>query len=248
MKIRLLSDLHLEGFPFKYEFAGEDVLVLAGDIHTRKRHHSFISQVPEAVKIVMVAGNHEYYDEEFDEVNDYLYKLQYDYVNFYFLNNRSIDIDGVSFYGGPMFTNWNVYGDAWTARQYAKNGISDFSHIFARDIKGEKRVWSVEDHFQEHVTYLSGLEEFLKKENDRKVVISHFVPHPKCSDPKYAGSLLNPYFISDMSNYIGFKGLWLYGHTHCSLDNTIGETRLLGNPKGYGNENPNFNPNFIVEI
>ena len=34
MKVRLLSDLHLEFEPFDLSYQGEDVLVLAGDIST----------------------------------------------------------------------------------------------------------------------------------------------------------------------------------------------------------------------
>lgn len=31
-KVRLLSDLHMEGYTFQYKYIGEDILILAGDI------------------------------------------------------------------------------------------------------------------------------------------------------------------------------------------------------------------------
>jgi len=42
--------------------------------------------------------------------------------------------------------------------------------------------------------------------------------------------------------------LLLHGHVHRSLDYTIGNTRVVCNPKGYANENPHFDPAMIVEV
>jgi predicted phosphodiesterase len=248
MKIRLLSDLHLEGYPHYYEYAGEDVVVLAGDIHTQGRHEFILDQIPSNVKILMVAGNHEYYGRTFEVTNDFFYQLQAEYTNFYWLQNASIHINGVDFFGGTMFTDWDLDGDAWTARQRAKDGIADF-HWISKMGKDEKRMWNPEDHYQEHVLFKDGLVQWLNKPAEKRVVISHFVPHRDGSDPKYAGSSLNPYFLCDMKEHMGWKGLWLYGHTHCSRDFMEGDTRLVCNPRGYGNENKDgFIPNLIVEI
>jgi hypothetical protein len=42
--------------------------------------------------------------------------------------------------------------------------------------------------------------------------------------------------------------LFVHGHTHCSFDYRVGQTRVLCNPHGYGDENPDFNPSLIVEV
>jgi hypothetical protein len=42
--------------------------------------------------------------------------------------------------------------------------------------------------------------------------------------------------------------LWCFGHSHSSVDKMIGETRMLSNPKGYKDQNQNFDPNMIIEI
>jgi predicted phosphodiesterase len=56
--------------------------------------------------------------------------------------------------------------------------------------------------------------------------------------------------------------LWVYGHTHETKDFMVGNgvvgngnTRVVSNQKGYGPwaagetwENPDFNPNFVIEI
>ena len=264
MKIRLLSDLHLEGYKHYYEYAGEDVVVLAGDIHTQGRHRFILDQIPSNVKILMVAGNHEYYGSSFERVNDFLYELQAEYPNFWFLNNEHVVIDGVHFFGGTMFTDMKLYGDSeeHVARSsiYAKQGIADFSWISKyneppADYDNEyfhqfEKAWTVADHIEQHNIYRTKLEEFLEKcALEKRVVISHFVPHPEGSDPIYKNSPLNPYFLCDMRKYMGWEGLWLYGHTHTSKDIMEGDTRLVCNPKGYGLENVNgFNKNLVLEI
>lgn len=249
MKIRLLSDLHLEGYAHYYEYAGEDLVVLAGDIHTKNRHSFILDQIPSNVKVVFVAGNHEYYGSTFEHVNSFLYDLQAEYNNFYWLDNEEVNIDGVSFFGGTMFTDWNLYMDPWTAKQFGKNGVADFDWIDRIGKDGLKRRWNTNDHLAEHMIFKQNLSEWLNKPADKRVVVSHFVPHPEGSHEKYKGSALNPYFLCDMRQYMGWDGLWLYGHTHSSKDFMHGETRLVCNPKGYGTENQDeWNSKLIIEI
>ena len=249
MKIRLLSDLHLEGYKYYYEYAGEDIVVLAGDIHTQYRHRFILDQIPANVKILFVAGNHEYYGEDFDTVNDFFYELQAEYTNFYWLHNESIVIDGVNFFGGTMFTNWELDFDSWTAKQRAKEGIADFEWISKTGRDGLKRRWNTDDHLQEHLAFRDALVQWLEKPAEKRVVISHFVPHPEGSDPKFKGSSLNLYFLCDMTQYMEKVNLWLYGHTHSSKDMMHGDCRLVCNPRGYGAENVNgFIKDLVVEI
>jgi Icc-related predicted phosphoesterase len=42
--------------------------------------------------------------------------------------------------------------------------------------------------------------------------------------------------------------LWVHGHVHNSSDYRIGRTRIVANPHGYGNENPRFNGQLVVEV
>ena len=249
MKIRLLSDLHLEGYQYYYEYAGEDIVVLAGDIHTQYRHRFILDQIPANVKVLFVAGNHEYYGSTFEGVNDFFYELQAEYTNFYWLHNESIVIDGVNFFGGTMFTDWELYGDTWTAKQFGKNGVADFHWISKIGRDGLKRMWNPEDHLQEFLAFRDRLVQWLEKPAEKRVVISHFVPHPEGSDEKYKGSALNPYFLCDMTKYMENVNLWLYGHTHSSKDMMVGNCRLVCNPRGYGEENANgWIKDLVLEI
>ena len=249
-KFRLMSDLHLETTDFQYWHAGEDVLVLAGDIHTNNRLHLLLEQVPIYVKVIFVAGNHEYYNEEYNEVNKYFKSLEYK-NNFVFLNNQSVVVEGVPIYGGTMFTDFNLRNDAWFDRQYAKNGVADFTHMYVADprIDGGVRVWTTGDAEHQHTLFTNGLADFLDEyqTSDNKLVVSHFMPSARCTNPHFAGNALNAYFASNMERFMGFNGVWLAGHGHYCLDTMMGDTRLIMNTHGYRYDN-NFDPELIVEL
>ena len=89
MKIRVLSDLHLEhDEPLAIPYAEADLVVLAGDIHNhaeglRWAAENFGSQVP----VVYVPGNHEYYDGEFGALESAMQDAARSLPNVHFLNN-----------------------------------------------------------------------------------------------------------------------------------------------------------------
>lgn len=253
MKIRLLSDLHLEGYRYKHTHEGEDVLVLAGDIHTRNRHEEVISQVPSTVQIVLVAGNHEYYHSVFEDVNEHLKSLETKYPNFKFLNNESATINGVEFFGGTMFTDFTL--DGWSQRPYveidAQRFVADFKVVAKRAFSDPGwEMWNPSDHKAEHDRFVNELSGWIDRtEGKRRVVVSHFVPTPQAIHPRWKASSLNGYFTADMERFMGWEGLWLFGHTHDSADVMIGDTRCVCNPRGYGQENAaGFNPLLIIEV
>lgn len=251
MKIRLLSDLHMEGYQHEYITLDEDVLVLAGDIHTQCRHEEIIDQVPEHVQILFVAGNHEYYRGEFHEVNRYFKALESEYKNFKWLNNDRFIYKDVDFFGGTMYSDFTLDGEINKpiVMSSSARGINDF-YVTRIEDEAECRTWTVRDHEQEFLKFERELKCWLKlSEGNKRCVISHFAPSARTVDPQYQGSLLNGYFTREMEQYMGWEGLWLYGHTHSSYDIMSGETRIVANPKGYGAENrAKFNPDILLEI
>jgi hypothetical protein len=86
-------------------------------------------------------------------------------------------------------------------------------------------------------------------EGRKRVVVTHFVPTEKCTHPRFVNAVENPYFTANMEQYMGWDGLWIFGHTHDAYDIMVGETRLLCNPRGYPDEcDTGFNSDLIVEI
>lgn len=241
----------MEGYKYCYVPCGEDVVVLAGDIHTKCRHLELLEQIPDKTQIVFVPGNHEYYNMEFHTVNGFFRELESKRSNFHFLLNESRTINDVEFYGGTMYTDFFLYGQGehWATIEEAGKWINDFRVTLIED-EGKWRRWSVTDHTDEHEKFVRGLQHWIREtEGKKRVVVSHFVPHPKAIHPRWGRSALNGYFTSDMDRHMGWEGLWLYGHTHDSGDFMVGDTRCVGNPRGYGDENRyGFEEEKVLEV
>ena len=90
----------------------------------------------------------------------------------------------------------------------------------------------------------------LRADSIKTVVVTHHLPHAKSIPPRFKGDLLNAAYASDLSGVIeqGRPALWVHGHTHDSCDYDLGSTRVVCNPRGYDDENRDFNSALVVEI
>lgn len=242
MKIRIISDLHLEGCRHTYIPHGEDLLILAGDISSKTDLYlKFIEKVK--VPFIATPGNHEFYGHEFNSRLKELKTLGYKY-------NEIVELGGISFICGTGWSDFELEpGKSMFAKINAGLGINDFRKIkFA--YKNQYRKWSPNDHQLEAKRYKLFMESALRvTEGKPRVVVSHFLPLAQCIHSDYAYSSLNSYFASDYSKYVKQVPLWIHGHTHKSLNFKYGDTRIICNPKGYGTENATeFDNLFIMEI
>ena len=86
------------------------------------------------------------------------------------------------------------------------------------------------------------------------MVVSHHCCHPNSIEAKYTDSPANPGFASDLTDLLQrhAANLWLYGHTHRSLDHPVGATRMVCNPRGYAKrgipENMAFQADRVIEL
>ena len=251
MKTRLLSDLHIEFFqrePYRPTYHGEDVLVLAGDVDVGAYNALDVMERFLAVgvpRIVYVTGNHEYYNEDFDEVNAILAKELDNHPTISYLNRRSVTIGDVTFIGATLWTNFN--NEDISAMSAAAKGISDF-----RVIKRNGGKFTTNDAIQEYYKDIEFIKSAYSSTQGKKVIVTHFLPDMSCSHPKYRyGGVINHYFANNLGNYISSleDTTWVYGHTHECMDKTIGTTRVVCNPKGYPHEfTPYFRDDFMMEL
>ncbi|WP_274534676.1 hypothetical protein [Aureimonas sp. AU20] len=93
-------------------------------------------------------------------------------------------------------------------------------------------------------------EELTKPFDGPTVVVTHHAPTPRSIHPRYEGDVANPAFASDLTDLVARVGpdLWIHGHVHDSFDYRIGRTRVLANPKGYGDENKAFDQSLVVDV
>ena len=131
--------------------------------------------------------------------------------------------------------------------------LRDFSRITLSESAGTP--FTPEDStvlFKKHVAWLEAA--LAAPYDGPTVVITHHAPSLRSIHPRFAGSLLNACFVSDLERLIGADRvqLWIHGHTHDSFDYMLNGTRVVCNPRGYSregvNENPLFDSNFVVQI
>lgn len=249
MKIQLLSDLHLEFMTSREarEFlftchTDADVLVLAGDIAVGRKNvkEALTLLASHYPNIVYVMGNHETYGSSLAVFNT-LGKLGLP-DNVHFLNPGSVKIGDVTFIGAPLWTNFREDPIKEMACRY---GINDFMRTADASIATYKEMYYRDFDFIEY-NY--------ETNPGKKVIVTHFLPADECVDPMFRNprsEALNAYFANDLGEYIACLSdtTWVFGHTHCSVDMRIGDTRMLCNPCGYPIERqPNFNKHFIFEV
>jgi Icc-related predicted phosphoesterase len=113
MTILLLSDLHQKHHQIYKDLKPADTIIFAGDFMTDGYHIpevfdflDWYSTVGNYSNRILVVGNHDRVFENFPEkVKELLLK----YPNITYLENSSVTIDGIKFYGSPYqpwFYNW----------------------------------------------------------------------------------------------------------------------------------------------
>lgn len=236
MKIQYASDLHIEFYdnsvflarnPFKV--AG-DVLVLAGDIFPLKewkdyRQHRFFDWCRDNFReTILIPGNHEFYGSDIaDWDGEWELELR---PNVRMHQNRVLRIDDVDFI---LTTLWSRIPERLGG--YFRKNMSDFTLI-----RKGKGPFTVHCYNEEHEKCLAFLKEAVASSKaPKKVVVTHHVPTSLCVAPEHKGSTLNPGFTVDLSEYIQSSDidLWIYGHSHRSIDASIEKTRIVSNQVGY---------------
>lgn len=236
MKILTYSDIHLEfgsGWRPPSDISG-DVMLLAGDIITFEDFEPLRDFLTGWQKPVLyITGNHEYYGVKMDEAEKTAQEwIAKELPHVRFLRDESVSIDGVHFFGGTMWTDFNKAD--WNLMFTAHRRMNDYRVI--KSPKGEHL--QPEDTVAFHKNYVRRLKAWLKKDlKGPRVVMSHHAPIPHPPEyHRYDDSRLEAAYISlDMMKIIDRyqPDLWVYGHTHQPNDQTFGKTRIISNPRGY---------------
>lgn len=244
MRLRVLSDLHLEAAPFDPPAAAADVVVLAGDIHNGPAGVEWAKERFDS-PLLYVAGNHEPYDGEFHATRDALRDAAAG-SRVQVLDCGEAVIGGVRFLGCTLWTDFLLAGEA--GRKFA---LEKYAHwlIDYRSIRWHDRAFSVEDSTRLHAAERAWLARRLQRPfAGPTVVVTHHPPHPGSIAPKFATHPLNPAFISNLEDLMGHAALWIHGHTHQAFEYTVRGTRVICNPRGYANEQTGFRADLVVEV
>ena len=252
MKLNILSDLHLGVDPFERPNNDADVVVLAGDIARPKEAAAWALGFDQPV--LYVAGNHEFYGSSIDGAAAELRRLCAA-THVHVLDCDEIVVGGVRFLGTTLWTDFELFGDERQKAQAAAEAtrlIRDFRRIASgRD----GAAFTPDDSAALFSHQASWLESRLAVPHaGPTVVITHHAPSPRSIHPRFAGSLLNACFVSDLERLTGADRvqLWIHGHTHDSFDYVVNGTRIVCNPRGYAkagvNENALFDPDLTIDV
>ncbi|ACA89201.1 metallophosphoesterase [Burkholderia orbicola MC0-3] len=264
MKLLVLSDLHNEFEPAVADaktIARSDVVVLAGDIHTKDRSIGWAQAfVDDPTKpVILVAGNHEFYRGHFDGTLDKLRNLAQG-TNIHFLENDAFVLGDVRFLGCTLWTDFKLYANNISATRCirdAQQAMADFRLI--RATSSYRRLYPA-DTVRRHELSRAWLRNTLSEPFEGKtVVVTHHAPSASSVDAEYEGDPLTPAYASDLEDLMGpAVPLWIHGHMHTSFDYVVPGndasssrgTRVICNPRGYSPKhlNPDFNPSLLIEI
>jgi predicted phosphodiesterase len=253
MRLRVLSDLHLEHFDEGRELpkVACDAVILAGDIHRGTEGLSWAAERLKGLPILYVPGNHEFYGACMPQLRREL-AAEAERLGIHLLDNRSLTLGGVRFHGTTLWTDFALYQDephqdpALTEIK-ARWLMPDFSIIE----QPEGETFSPAEGRRLHAEALGWLVLALAEPFDGpQVVISHHAPLAECIPARYRGDALSPAFASHMPAMMGRMDLWIHGHVHEPVDREVTGTRVVANPGGYPGEfePPMFAPDLVIDV
>lgn len=253
MKIQYCSDLHME-FRENMRFMKSlplnpvgDVLVIAGDVgylaDTTIPHLRFWKWASENYRqVLMIAGNHEFYNNgDIANQGESWQKMFLPNVGYY--HNKVVRIGNVDFI---LSTLWSRIPPV---DEFAiQNGMNDYAQI----LYDKRRLipQNIDIEFERNLAFIE--KAVSKSDAEKIVVVTHHLPTFAAIDGRHKGDVLNAAYATELGNYIADSRItaWIYGHSHHSIDMTIGNTRLVSNPLGYVfcGENSNFNDSAVIEV
>jgi 3',5'-cyclic AMP phosphodiesterase CpdA len=266
MKLRILSDLHLEYFDCNPPAVSADAVILAGDIATGNAAIFWAADTfgSAGAPVFYIPGNHEFYGTDVDawyasaarcaEAQGILLgdKLSY--------RLEKAGETPVRVLGTTLWTDFALFGadrvDVCGALTQQALRNADYGRI---SYQGRMLQWADTKAFHEReLAWLK--QECLKAAaaGEKVVVVAHHAPSITSSESKYRRNLVTAGFASNLEEFIEqYVDLFVHGHMHSSSDYRKGRCRVIANPRGYPLypqnpktkfENPQFNPVLVVEI
>jgi len=257
MKIWLFSDLHLEYAPIaQLQPPQADVCIAAGDILDGGIVPSLKwlnTNIAPSMPVVFVAGNHEFYRSSIIESLAAAQAAAADMPNVHFLHNRAVEIGDVTFIGATLWTDQDLHNNRQLSAFFAKDsqiGMKDY-----KKISWQKSPWqrlTPARTIGMHREGRSFITKALDTHTGKAVVVSHHAPSIQSMNEADARNTSAPSYASDLEALIEElkPAAWVHGHVHRSNRYRIGQTEILSNPRGYGDneKGTSFDPGFVFQV
>lgn len=261
MKFAVMSDMHgYINFIHELEEQKDTILLIPGDLGEvcRTSYGEHVQILADKYKeVLLVPGNHEYYKGNIHRTHDRLTKLDDSIENFHFLQDNFRIFDDVMIIGSTLWTDFD--GQNPLTRYLASIEMNDYKHIRHGPVTvpWQRKLKPEDVEAMHHISklYIKNAVDTVRETCDtmKVLVMTHHAPSFQSVPEMYIGDKLNGCYCSFMDYYIGELNpqVWVHGHIHQSADYMIGDTRIICNPRGYGqraSENPNFNSNLTFEV
>lgn len=242
-RLFLINDLHLEHRQEeRFSFTGKpDVVVLAGDLHTKSRGVAWAAETFGDIPVVYVLGNHEGWGGHWERTVEKMRQAA-EGTNVHVLHRDQVVLAGVRFVGATLWTDFSAWPDrdeAIAAAARAHNdrmapGMRDYRKITTGSFR-RLHPLDVLRFNEADRTFL--LNACAQPHEGPTVVVTHHPPvlsalKKPLSDPSDAA------YASDWE--AGVRAMhpaaWLYGHTHAPRYTQVGSTLLASHAAGHPEE------------
>lgn len=247
MRIHVLSDLHIEFEAYHPTKVDCDLVILAGDIGIGTKGLEWIRTTFQDIPTIYVAGNHEYYGNALPHLTQKL-KQSAQGSSVRFLERETTILNGIRFIGCTLWSDFDLTGNSSDSMFAAQTMLTDYQRI---RVSPKYRKLRPDDTRLLHIASLDWLRETIKFSHEPTVVVTHHAPSARSLLPSTQNDPLSAAFASDLDEWIQTTNiaLWIHGHTHLSVDYSIGTTRILSNQRGYPNEPATgFSPNLVIDL
>jgi predicted phosphodiesterase len=257
MKIKIISDIHLEHFCAAqvFDVGSGEILVLAGDIlctkHLKKNgylrnvYERFLNDCAWNYKhILYVLGNHEFYGYNYEGAKTTI--KEHLPSNFHLLDNDTFSYKDWTFIGTTLWSDFRNENplEMMDAAQY----LNDYKMI---RIGPNYRKLTPDDTLRFHKESKAYILKQLETLKENVFIITHHAPSYQSVAPQYK-NYANGAYVSDLDDLIISHPqikYWIHGHTHSFWDYHIGQCRVICNPVGYpGQCNTGYNPELVIEL
>ena len=262
LRFALYDDLHTEFDDGKSESIWTpppnlpiDVFLFAGDIVTSPAKLAIFAakverEQPQSEAIIFVAGNHEFYsghakfgDIGYEKYRQALVPLE----KSHFLEQETHTLsDGTVVVGATMWTDLSNP----RAEIYAHHVMKDYDIRIDHPPYRKIAPHDITNYHRKTLQFFHNVMESVDPQ--KTLVMTHHAPthyglYLEQGDPIEALDAYGAHLDSFIS--VWQPKLWAHGHTHKSIDYTIGDTHVMNNPRGYnliedGKSflNPDFKP------
>jgi predicted phosphodiesterase len=264
VRVLVLSVLHLEEAPFAIDrtvLKKIDAVVLAGDISPGSAGIGWARREFADVSVIYVAGNHEFFQGDFDRTLDDLREAGHRH-EVHFLENEPVTVGKVRFLGCTLWTDFNYFGEQYRDAILEKvvHWMPDYSEISVNSVDGTSLL-RPHHTLRRHLDSLAWLEHQLSIDTgfSNVVVTHHFVNKRSCARI-FAKDIMTAAFGSNLDlKLLRRASMWIHGHTHSSSNYRIGDSRknvrVICNPRGAPFEwladefeNQRFDPRLCMEL